>query len=118
MTFIGIILQKQGDLAGSEKMHLEAYRILERIGNAAGIAGQLGNLGILYQNQGDLKRALAFLDRSRARFTEIDDPLLEARVLNASASILYAQGSFEGARSRIEETLSLSRTVGSRNDEE
>jgi DNA-binding winged helix-turn-helix (wHTH) protein/tetratricopeptide (TPR) repeat protein/TolB-like protein len=117
MTFIGIILQKQGDLAGSEKMHLEAYRILERIGNASGIAGQLGNLGILYQNQGDLKRALAFLDQSRARYTELDDPLLEARVLNASASILYAQGSFEGARSRIEEVLSLSRMVGSRNDE-
>ncbi|HWM89830.1 MAG TPA: tetratricopeptide repeat protein [Thermoanaerobaculia bacterium] len=117
MALIGLARQKQGDLAGAEKIHLEAFQILEKLGNVSGIAVQLGNLGLLYQSQGDLKRALDFLDRSRARLTEIDDPLLEARILNASSSILYAQGDFEGARSRIEEVLALSRKVKSRNDE-
>ena len=117
MALIGIGLQRQGDLAGAERIFLEAYGILRELGNVAGIAGLLGNLGILYHGKGDLDRALAVLDQSRARFAEIEDPLLETRVLNASTAVLCLKGDLEGARSRIEEVLALSRRLGSRNDE-
>ncbi len=117
LAYVGISRQKQGDLAGAEKVYKEALSLVERLGNVAGLAAQLGNLGILYQSQGDLKRALSYLERSRAQFAEIEDPLLESRVLSASASILLAQGDLAGARFRFEEVLALSRKVGSRNDE-
>jgi DNA-binding winged helix-turn-helix (wHTH) protein/tetratricopeptide (TPR) repeat protein len=117
LAYVGISLQKQGDLAGAERVYKEALALIERLGNVAGLAAQLGNLGIQYQSQGDLKRALSYLERSRAQFAEIEDPLLESRVLSASASILFAQGDLAGARSRQQEVLALSRKVGSRNDE-
>lgn len=117
MTFIGFSLQKQGDLAGAERIYLEALARLEALGNISGVAAQLGNLGILYQAQGDLKRALTYLERSHSRFLEIEDPLLESRVLLVGSSILVLQGDLNGARSRLEEALSLSRRVGNRIDE-
>jgi DNA-binding winged helix-turn-helix (wHTH) protein/tetratricopeptide (TPR) repeat protein len=117
LAYVGISLQKQGDLAGAERVYKEALDLIEKLGNVAGLAAQLGNLGILYQSQGDLERALGYLERSHAQFAEIEDPLLESRVLSASASILFAQGDLAGARSRLEEVLVLSRKVGSRNDE-
>ena len=117
MIDIGISRQKQGDLAGAERIHEEALGLIEKLGNAAGLAEQLGNLGTLYQSRGDLKRALSYLDRSGALFAAIEDPLLESRVLSASASILLAQGDLAGARSRLEKVLTLSRKAGSRNDE-
>lgn len=117
LAYVGIARQKQGDLAGAEEVYKEALALVERLGNVSGLAAQLGNLGILYQSQGDLKRALAYLERSRAQFAEIEDPLLESRVLSASAPIFFAQGDLAGARSRLEEVLALSRRAGSRNDE-
>lgn len=117
LAYVGISLQRHGDLAGAERFYLEALRIVERLGNVASLAAQLGNLGILYQSQGDQERALAYLERSRAQFEEIEDPLLESRVLSASASILVQRGDLEEARSRYEEVLALSRKAGSRNDE-
>lgn len=117
MTYIAIALQKQGDLAGAEKIYLETLASLEKLGNVSGIAVQLGNLGHLYRDRGDLQLALDYLERSRARFAEIEDPLLKSRVLGASASILFSRGDLDGARVRLQEVLALSRKVGSRNDE-
>ncbi|HEY3492210.1 MAG TPA: tetratricopeptide repeat protein, partial [Solirubrobacterales bacterium] len=105
LTYIGVALQKQGDLARAESVYNEALTLVERLGNVSGLAAQLGNLGILYQSQGDLKRALDHLERAHARFAEIDDPLLESRVLGASASILFHQADLARARSRVEEAL-------------
>lgn len=117
LSHVGLVLEKQGDLDGAERISHEALGVAQDLGNVSGIASELAGLGFLYQSRGDLKRARSYLERSRAQFAEIEDPLLEMRVLNASSGILLSQGDLDGARQRIDEVLAASRKIGSRVDE-
>lgn len=117
LSHVALVLEKQGDLDGAEKISHEVFGIAQQLGNVFGMAAELAGLGFLYQNRGDLNHARSYLERSRAQFAVIEDPLLEMRVLNASSGILVAQGDLDGARQRIDEVLASSRRIGSRVDE-
>lgn len=117
LTHVGLVLEKQGDLDGSERISHEVFGVAQQLGNVFGMAAELAGLGSLYQNRGDLRKARSYLERSRAQFAEIEDPLLEMRVLNSSAGILIKQGDLDDARRRIDEVLDFSRRIGSRVDE-
>lgn len=113
----GILLYRQGDLAGSERLHTQALALVRKVGNVTGLAAELGNLGLLYLDKGDLPRALSYLERAREQFAEIEEPFLKSRVLTGSAMILRVQGDLAVARSRLEEAAALGRKMGSHSEE-
>jgi DNA-binding winged helix-turn-helix (wHTH) protein/tetratricopeptide (TPR) repeat protein/TolB-like protein len=113
----GILLYRQGDLAGSERLHTQALALVRKVGNVTGLAAELGNLGLLYQSKGDLQQAQSYVERARAQFVEIQDSFLETRILTASGTILLAQGDLSGAQARLEEAVALGHRLGSRSEE-
>jgi DNA-binding winged helix-turn-helix (wHTH) protein/tetratricopeptide (TPR) repeat protein len=117
LAYTGLSLHRLGDLAGAEKVYLEALGIAEKLGSAGGTAAQNGNLGRLYLDRGELGRALGYLEKSRAQFSEIEDPLLKSRVLYPIGFILSTRGDLDGATERFQEVVEISRRVGSRLDE-
>ncbi|MCK4563670.1 MAG: tetratricopeptide repeat protein [Verrucomicrobia bacterium] len=56
-TYIGIVLQTRGDLAGAEQMHRKALDINAQLGQLGGMAYGYGNLGNVLHSQGDLDGA-------------------------------------------------------------
>lgn len=117
LAYTGLSLHRMGDLAGAEKVYQEALDIAQKLGSASGMAAQNANLGRLYLDRGELGRALGSLEKSRAQFSEIEDPLLKSRVLFHIGVILSARGDLDGAVERFEEVVEISRRLGSRFDE-
>lgn len=113
----GILLYRQGDLAGSERLHLQALALAQKVGNVTGLAAEYGNLSLLYQDRGDLPRALAYLEREHKELDEMEEPFLRSRALSGGAVILRLQGDLEGARARLEEAAALGRKMRSRSEE-
>lgn len=113
----GILLYRQGDLAGSERLHIQALALAKQVGNLTGLAAEFGNLSLLYQDKGDLTRALAYAELEHRQLAEMEEPFLKSRALSATASILRSQGDLAGARSRLEEAATLGRKMGSRSEE-
>ena len=117
LAYTGLALHRLGDLGGAEKVYLESLGIAQNLGSASGIAAQNGNLGRLYLDRGELGRALGFLEKSRTQFSEIEDPLLKARVLYPIGTILSTRGDLDSATERFQEVVEISRRIGSRLDE-
>lgn len=113
----GILLYRQGDLAGSEKLHIQALALARKVGNVTGLAAEFGNLSLLYLDRGDLPRALSYLEREHEQLAEMDDPFLTSRALSGGAVILRLQGDLAGARARLEEAAALGRKMRSRSEE-
>ena len=88
------------------------YRLL---GEQAGVARALGNLGMVMYAQGDLTGAAAVCEESLAFFREGGNIEGTARTLSSLGEIAYARGEDAEARARLEETLALFHQVGARN---
>lgn len=113
----GILLYRRGDLAGSERLHLQALALARKVGNLTGLAAELGNLSLLYQDRGDLPRALYYLKLEHDQLAEFEEPFLLSRALSGGAVILRLQGDLAGARSRLEEAAALGRKMRSPSEE-
>jgi DNA-binding winged helix-turn-helix (wHTH) protein/tetratricopeptide (TPR) repeat protein len=110
-------LEALGDLAGAERVNLEALAIAQKIGSGIGIASQYLSLGRLHQDRGELAEALKNLDQSIEWYVRIDDRVMETRTLNAASAVLVSQGNLAGARQRCERALALSQALGDQADE-
>lgn len=113
----GILLYRQGDLAGSERLHTQALALAKQVGNLTGLAAEFGNLSLIYQDKGDLPRALAYAEREHEQLSEMEEPFLKSRALSATATIRRSQGDLAGARSLLEEAAALGRKMRSRSEE-
>jgi DNA-binding winged helix-turn-helix (wHTH) protein/tetratricopeptide (TPR) repeat protein len=114
---IALALYRNGDFAASEKAYQEAVDVSQQIGNVMGMMYGLGNLGYLYQSEGDLNRATSFLEKSLAYFPEIDDPGMQERLLVSLGAVQIFRGDLEAARRSTEEALVMSRRTGNKADE-
>lgn len=117
LSYLGSELRAQGDLDGAERAQRQALAAAERLGSDNGIASQLQTLGELYEDRGELVKALDYLVRSRALFAKLGDRLLETRSLIAVSRVKWLQGDFAGAREASELALRMSRDLGSRREE-
>lgn len=116
-TYLGNTFYMAGDLEAAEAAFLEVLAQSQRVGSVLGMYASLGNLGRLHMDRGNLGRAHEYLEKSRAYFSEIQDPLLRLRVLSFLGTILSVRGDLETATKRAEELITLSREIGSRLDE-
>ena len=113
---IGVALHGQGSLNAAEVEYRRALGLGERIGSASIVAIERGNLGMLYQDRGDLRRARESLELSRSLHVQTGDRVREARALTALAEVLWAQGDLSQSRADFEQVLDLVRASGNRRD--
>jgi tetratricopeptide (TPR) repeat protein len=94
---------RQGRLEESAALFEEALAIYRETGNRRMVAGTLGNLAVLEQDQGRWRRAIALLEESHAVGVELGDD--EMRTMHAfNLAFAYARtGQAEPARRYLEE---------------
>jgi CHAT domain-containing protein/Tfp pilus assembly protein PilF len=83
-----------------------------RIGDTAGTAAVLGNIGSGLQREGRLDSAVTYLERSRALASAIGDIRVEANAVGALAGASADRGDLAGARLAYERALALRERIG------
>ena len=117
LTRSGVALHGQGSLNAAEVQYRRALGLGEGIGSASIAAIERGNLGLLYQDRGELRRARASLELSRSLHDQTGDRVREARALTALVEVLWAQGELSQARVELERVQELVQASGNRRDQ-
>lgn len=90
-------LERAGVDAAMRKWR-ESQRILERIGDSAGVALALGNLGVGYLRREELDSAESYLIRSRQLAARVGDFRAAANALGALGDVSRVRGNLREAR--------------------
>jgi predicted ATPase/class 3 adenylate cyclase len=92
LTALAGLAYWQGDFAALAAAYDEAVEIYRGAGDPAGLAEAIFNQSFVASTAGDLDRARALLEESRARYEPLGDGSRLADVNEALAVILYRQG--------------------------
>ena len=109
---LGIVLQKQGDLAGARAKLEEATSDFRQIGDENGLGGALTNLGEVYRGEGDLAKAEGLYREALEIFRKLGRKDNEYAAMNNLGGVLYQRGDFRGARKFFENLLDVRQTAG------
>jgi DNA-binding winged helix-turn-helix (wHTH) protein/tetratricopeptide (TPR) repeat protein len=109
---LGIVLQKQGDLAGARAKLEEAKADFRQIGDENGLGGTLTNLGEVYRAEGDLAQAEGFYREALEIFRKLDRKDNEYAAMNNLGGVLHQRGDFRGARKFFENLLDVRQAAG------
>ena len=108
---LALLLEIQGDLAGSRRLFERTLAIREKVFGAAhpDTASCLNNLGNVLQQQGDLAGARPLFERALAIYEKVHgaEHADTASCLANLAFVLKAQGDLAGARSHYERALTI-----------
>lgn len=91
---------------------VQSLQIFEQLGDGAGQANALGNLGMNAIARGALDEALAHLQRGLALAEEAGDESCQARCLNLIGVIHKQCGDFARARDLLSQSLGIFRALG------
>lgn len=114
---LGVSLQSQGDLAGAEEAQRASLAVARELGTTLGIASQYYQLGVIFQDRGELKEALKAIDQSGTWYGRAGDRTMEVSVLNVMANLQTGRGDLEEALRNTEQAVTMSREIGSRGNE-
>ena len=111
---LGIVQQKQGDLAGAGATLEEARTEFREIGDENGLGGALTNLGEVYRAEGDLAKAEGLYREALEIFRKLGRKENEYATLNNLGGVLYQRGDFRGARKLFANLLDIRHAAGDR----
>jgi non-specific serine/threonine protein kinase len=75
------------------------------------VARTLYGAGVLANSQGDMQRAMEWLDRAIELYREAGDAVGTVRALNTRSGVDYDRGDLQGAMDRLEQCVSLARAA-------
>ncbi len=102
----------RGDLARASQHLEEALDLYRRLGDEAGVAAVLVELGQTARAQGDNERAVALSEEGLELGRRLDQPKVVAIALNTLGHVERHRGNLEDAIVRYEESLALFRELG------
>jgi tetratricopeptide (TPR) repeat protein len=120
----GLIYNEMARVAESDEER-EGYRetavsrfqdslpIQRRIGDDAGTAGTLGELGKLLRDVGQMNEAINAFNEALATFRKLGDPVKAAISIELLGSVHERQGQYAAARDKYLEALALLQQYGS-----
>jgi signal transduction histidine kinase/CheY-like chemotaxis protein len=91
--------------------YLAAFDVYKQVGDKRQQAVTLQDIGLLYNNAGDYKRALSYYEQSRATYSGV--PILDLSVDNNRADSLKELGQFREAERDYNSALRLAERMGS-----
>ena len=109
---IGIVMQKQGDLAGAKAKLEEARADFRQIGDENGLGGALTNLGEVYRAEGDLAKAEGLFREALEIFRKLGRNDNEYATMNNLGGLLYQRGDFRGSKKIFENLLEVRQAAG------
>ena len=90
----------------------EATQVFGQVGNPTDIATSLNNIGFIYQEQGEVKKALSYHERALALREQVGNPADIADSLINIAGTYYSQGKVEEALRYYKRALALHEQAG------
>ncbi len=93
-------------------IHTHARHAACHIGNSAGEAHALTNLGVVSWQQGHHRQAADYLQQALVLFHKIDDQAGEMRVLTNLGLLSWQQGHHRQAADYLQQALTLAREIG------
>lgn len=117
----GKILADLGDLCAASQDYGESIRyyqqaleLIRQVGDRAGEARLLNNIGLVYDALGDQRQALDYFEQALPLRRQVGDRAGEATALNNIGGIYFDLGDQRGALAYYEQALKLQRQVGDR----
>ena len=111
---LGIVLQKEGDLAGAEERLGQARDYFLKVGAENSFAATLTNLGEVYRSEGRLAEAEDLYRQAQRVFRKTGQKDNEYITMNNLGAVLYQGGNFRGARQLFEDLLALRKAAADR----
>jgi eukaryotic-like serine/threonine-protein kinase len=111
---LGIVLQKEGDLAGAEERLGQARDYFLQVGAENSFAAALTNLGEVYRFEGRLTEAEDLYRQALQIFRKTSRKDNEYITMNNLGGVLYQNGDFRGARKLFEDLLALRKVAADR----
>jgi DNA-binding winged helix-turn-helix (wHTH) protein/tetratricopeptide (TPR) repeat protein len=109
---LGIVIRKQGDLAGARTKFEESTADFRQIGDENGLGGALTNLGEVYRAEGDLGRAEGVYREALEIFQKLGRKDNEYAAMDNLGGVLYQRGNFRGASKFFENLLDVRQAAG------
>lgn len=104
---LGVALELKGDHAGALEQQLEAFRLKEQMGDSAGMARGLNNIGMLHFSTNDTLQAAAAFRRALAINERTGDSASWHRSLLNLAVVDMDLGHFDSALIRLHRCLEV-----------
>jgi tetratricopeptide (TPR) repeat protein len=109
----GMVYQEDGQAAAAEDAYRKSLAIAVRLGNVAGQARTLGQLGCVYDDVlGRPEEAAAFLLQAAEKYAEIGDVAGEGRQRNNLSDTLCKLGRLDEARKEIRRAIECKSQFG------
>jgi DNA-binding CsgD family transcriptional regulator/tetratricopeptide (TPR) repeat protein len=112
LIWTAVMARRQGDYARAGERYEESLATYRELGDAAGIAGALNNLGTVAQEQGQLDRAAALYEEALALFREQGDLTRVATTLNNLGIVSRRGKDYDRAAALYAEALDHWRRLG------
>jgi eukaryotic-like serine/threonine-protein kinase len=113
---LGTINVTQGKYAEGIKLHQQALRIAQAIGNKGAETVELSQIANAMYARGDLEGARKSYQQAAAIFHELGRSVEEMRDIGNLATVLYDEGDLNGAEENYRKELSASREMGDQAD--
>lgn len=105
---MGEAFRKEGvDLQGAERCFTESVHLFRSVGDDYGLSGALGNLGILWRQQGLLRESTRNLAAAEDIFRSLTLERALAWTLREQAVISRHHGEYTSALSELDEAAAL-----------
>lgn len=105
----GTLAFRQDDFGAALLRHREAFQLYRKVGDRAGMAFSLNNIGAQHLEQGDADGAANLFEQARELTSE---PRLSSFLLCNLAEVAYTRGDHHRARQLHEEALKLAGSLG------
>ncbi len=112
LNILGITNSNLSDYDSALEYYEKSLKIREEIGDKAGIAFSLGNIGNIYLRWGKYDSALEYLEKSLKIEEEIGDKAGFAKSLNNIGNIYLRWGKYDSTLEYLEKSLKIREEIG------
>jgi tetratricopeptide (TPR) repeat protein len=110
--------ERMAHLAAAVERFQQSLAIERRMGNQAGAADTLGELGKLWRDAGQMREAIAAFTEALETFRRLGNPIKIAAILTMLGNVHEQQGQHTAALDKYEQALALDLKYGSPRDVE
>ena len=107
----GVSKHLEGEYASALALYDKSLTVKRRIGDDAGIATTLNNIGVIYKYQGDFSRALNYYRQSLEISKKVEHKLGMANCLNNIGNIYFNELDYSNSLKYHQESLEIAKEI-------